>query len=144
MAAFEATAFVKYDGYAGALSVHGVVGPMTTSGGSQTFDYHLYDVDPDCINGAGPAGNSCGIHIHAGMSCTENAGGHYYNDAQFTSTTDPWKLVSYTAYNTTVGGVAIGTSTVTTGLTSADVSGRTFIVHDYQGATIACAVLGAV
>ena len=80
------------------------------------------------------------VHIHAGTTCTESALGHYYTG---TVTSDPWTTVSYTA-------LADGTAaraqkyTVTTGATSSEVMGRAFIVHDYKGARIACAILGAV
>ena len=52
---------------------------MTTTGVTQSFYYSLTGVDPACSSGAGTAGNSCGIHIHSGTSCTSDAGGHLYN-----------------------------------------------------------------
>ena len=45
-------------------------------------------------SGAGSAANSCGIHIHSGMTCTGNALGHYYTGSV---TTDPWTTIAYTS-----------------------------------------------
>ena len=67
--------------------VEGTVGPMTTAGTTQTAWFSLTGVDSDCSSGADPAtANSCGIHIHEGVSCTSNAGGHYFTELV---TTDP-------------------------------------------------------
>merc|ERR1740138_1421481 len=52
---------------------------------------------------------------------------------------DPWKTVSYTSNS---DGTTSGARTVVTGLTSGQVVSRAFIVHDYTGARIACAILG--
>ena len=56
-----ASGFVPYYTYTGALAVSGTVGPMTTSGTSQTFYYSLSGLDTACSGGAGTAANSCGI-----------------------------------------------------------------------------------
>ena len=68
-----AAGFVPYYTYAGDLAVSGTVGPMATSGTTQSFAWQLRGVDPLCASGAGAAANSCGIHIHAGSSCVSNA-----------------------------------------------------------------------
>ena len=76
------------------------------------------------------------VHIHSGMTCTADAGGHYYTGSV---TTDPWTSI---AYNTnTIDGTSTGTESVDTGGLSADVSGRTMIIHDWLGCRIACAIL---
>ena len=62
-ATVAATAFVPYFSYSGNLVVSGSVGPMTTSGTTQTFAYALSGVDPQCSSGAGSAGNSCGSRM---------------------------------------------------------------------------------
>jgi len=64
-----ASSFVPYYTYAGALSVSGTVGPMTTSGTTQTFYYSLSGVDPSCSSGAGTKANSCGIQCAAASRC---------------------------------------------------------------------------
>ena len=92
--ALMAGGFVPYYTYAGNLAISGTVGPMTTVGTTQTFYYQLDGVDPLCSSGAGGAGNSCGIHIHAGRTCVDNALGHYYTRAV---TTDPWTSIASAA-----------------------------------------------
>ena len=135
--AFEATAFVKYYTYTGSLEVGGLVGPMSTSGDSQSFTYSLTGVDGDCSGGADPnTKNSCGIHIHKESTCTDDAGGHYYNTA-----TDPWATVNYTS---TSDGTTTGTTSALTELETGELNGKAFIVHNYAGGRIACAILGAV
>jgi len=108
---------------------------MTTVGTTQTFAYALSGVDPMCASGAGSAANSCGLHIHSGMTCTDNALGHYYTGSV---TTDPWTSVAYTS---TADGKTTGSVVVDTGATQAEVVGRAFIVHAYDGSRIACALL---
>merc|ERR1712185_704097 len=77
---------------------------MTTAGTTQTFSWSLTGVDTACSSGAGDAGNSCGIHIHSGMTCTDDAEGHYYTGAV---TTDPWTSIAYTSDGSgTAGGSA--------------------------------------
>jgi len=132
----EASAFVKYYDYNGDLSVGGSVGPFVTAGTTQSFGYALTGVGDGCDGGPGTAGNSCGIHIHAGMSCTENAEGHYWANS---NEPDPWKHVNYTSE----GGAASGYYSVDTGYSAADVAGHAFIVHNFEGKRIACAILGA-
>ena len=52
--------FVPYYTYTGNMAVSGTVGPMSTSGTTQSFAWQLGGVDPACSSGAGTAGNSCG------------------------------------------------------------------------------------
>ena len=47
-----AAGFVPYLGYNGTLAVMGTIGPMTTEGTNQTFEYILTGVDPACNGGA--------------------------------------------------------------------------------------------
>ena len=86
--------FVPYYTYTGNLAVSGTVGPMTTVGTTQTFAYSMSGLDPLCAGGAGSAGNSCGIHIHAESTCTAGAGGHYFTGSV---TSDPWVSIAYTS-----------------------------------------------
>ena len=113
----------------------GSISSIKTSGTSQTFTYSLTGVDPSCSSPSS-AINSCGIHIHAGTSCTENAQGHYYTG---TVTADPWTTVVYTAVVYTAG----GSKTVNTGATNVQIRGRTFIIHDRAGVRVACAKITA-
>lgn len=133
----EAKEFVPYYSYTGNLAVAGAIGPITTSGTTQTFTYTLTNTDPACSSGAGGLSNSCGIHIHSGTTCTEHALGHYFTGE---ITTDPWTAISYTSTST---GAAEGTVSVNTGATAQEVQGRAMIIHDFGGARIACAILTA-
>ena len=63
-----AAGFLAYYTYDGELDVSGTVGPVTTSGTTQSVYYSLSGVDPACSDGAGSEPNSCGVHIHAGDS----------------------------------------------------------------------------
>ena len=129
-ATLAASAFVPYYTYTGgSLAVAGSVSPMSTSGTTQTFAWSLSGVDPLCSSGAGTAGNSCGIHIHSGTTCTADAGGHYYETSTVTS--DPWTSVAYTSDGS---GVSTGSAVVTTGGSSSDVA-----LSALEGAGVGCA-----
>ena len=127
-----ATDFVKYYDYEGSLETAGTV-TVTTDGTSQTLTYSLpTGTDVGCAAGAGSADNSCGVHIHSGMTCTDDAGGHWYDDE--TITEDPWASITYFVGSGTAG-------PVDTGLAASDLVGRALIIHDYSGGRIACALL---
>ena len=137
--ALHASSFVPYFNYNGALTtVEGTVGPLTTAGTTQTFSWSLTGADPLCSSGAGAAGNSCGIHIHSGTTCTDDAGGHYYTGAV---SVDPWTSIAYTSDGS---GATSGSVTVDTGATAQQTEGRALIIHGYDGGRIGCAILGAV
>jgi len=132
--------FVPYFNYEGDLAVSGYVGSIKSRNTVQSFEYEFEGVDPKCVGGAdAETPNSCGIHFHAGTSCSEDALGHYYGG---TVASDPWISVSYTS-------TAAGTTSsmkpvsVPTGVTQTQVVGHTFIVHDYAGGRIACAIMQA-
>ena len=127
-----ATNFVKYYDYEGSLETAGTV-TVTTDGTSQTLTYSLpTGTDVGCAAGAGSADNSCGVHIHSGMTCTDDAGGHWYDDE--TITEDPWASITNFVGSGT-------TNSVDTGLAASDLVGRALIIHDYSGGRIACALL---
>mmetsp|Transcript_642 Transcript_642/g.2689 ORF Transcript_642/g.2689 Transcript_642/m.2689 type:complete len:185 (+) Transcript_642:83-637(+) len=141
-------AFVPYYTYEGALKVSGfvmVVGAGNLSTASQTLSWKLSDVDPKCetppAEDANP--NACGIHIHEGMSCTENAGDHFYNKTLVS--TDPWIPVKYLAVegNGSTWSTSARKLKVVTGLSNDDVLGHTMIVHNSTGGRIACGILNA-
>ena len=138
-----ASGFVPYYDYTGTLAVSGTVGPMTTTSGTQTYFAQLTGVDPLCAAAAGPAANSCGVHFHENPTCTANAGGHYYTGAV---TTDPWTNINYAtgqaAATPANGGTMVGTYSVNTGATSAQIAGKSLFVHDYDGNRIACGIIG--
>ena len=70
-----------------------------------------------------------------------DAGGHYYAGAV---TADPWASIVYiaAAYDTASESfTADGSFTVNTGALSTAIIGRSFVIHNYDGVRIACAVL---
>ena len=134
-APLAATNFVPYYSYGGSLAVSGTVGLAKASAGVTTVEYALDDIDPACSAGAGPEANSCGIHVHRGTSCQQDAGGHFFVGP---TAADPWTSASYTASG---DGSTAGQFTVAVGATTSDLSGRTLIVHGYNGERIACALI---
>ena len=73
----------------------------------------------------------------SGTSCTSDAGGHYFSPGL----SDPWTNVGYT-YNAN-GNTAGSKLDILTGYSQEEILGRAFIVHDYTGARIACAIIAA-
>ena len=132
--------FKPYFNYNGNLRVGGQC-QLTSAGTSQTFSCSLTNVDPQCTR-VGNAANSCGIHIHQGTSCEINAQGHYYKTPV---TQDPWTNVIYRSSTATATGAQsnVPSTLVNTGATELEVTGKTMIVHGYDGGRIACAVLQA-
>eukprot|EP00746_Dinoflagellata_sp_MGD_P006628 gnl/MRDRNA2_/MRDRNA2_113018_c0_seq1.p1 gnl/MRDRNA2_/MRDRNA2_113018_c0~~gnl/MRDRNA2_/MRDRNA2_113018_c0_seq1.p1 ORF type:complete len:258 (-),score=39.14 gnl/MRDRNA2_/MRDRNA2_113018_c0_seq1:198-971(-) len=131
-AALKVDDFVPYFNYEGDLSVKGKVNSEGLTAG-QKLSWDFSGMDPKCEGGPGEKPNSCGVHIHKGESCKEDALGHYFASAE-----DPWKTITYTSKN---GKASKSNVEVTTELTNADVKGRTFIVHNYEGARVACGIL---
>jgi len=135
-----ATGFVKYYNSNTTFDVHGsvwfeqILSNSEVPGQSLTWD--LSGVDPACETGSG---NQCGIHIHEGTSCTENAEDNFWNETLVNS--DPWTAVQY---NTTDGtsqqeeGVR-----VISGLEMEQIVGHAVIVYDSvaPGRRIACALI---
>jgi len=106
--------------------------------GTEAFiTYDLTSADPDCTE-ASAAGNSCGIHIHAGDSCFTNdlAGGHYWTGGD-----DPWGSIVYVANS---DGTASGMTSVEYGYGYADTMGKTFVIHEQDGSRMTCDVLGGI
>mmetsp|Transcript_41905 Transcript_41905/g.96135 ORF Transcript_41905/g.96135 Transcript_41905/m.96135 type:complete len:343 (+) Transcript_41905:68-1096(+) len=136
----EASAFVPYPGYAGNLSVAGTVLLLDAVDGQMMF-FHLTGVDTACTAPTNDA-NSCGVHIHEGMTCetASDIGGHYWSSTFVAD--DPWATVVYataTGESTTMGaGITVGT-----GVSNSDNLGRAFVVHDSSGARVACATLAS-
>lgn len=98
--------------------------------------WDLAGVDPACQTGTG---NQCGIHIHKGTSCTEDAKGHFWNETLVEL--DPWSAVQY---NITDGAMKSRESIrVFTGLEFDEIVGRAVVVHDSVGSgrRIACALI---
>ena len=135
-----ATNFVKYFDYDGYATVSGTV-TVTASGTTQTLDMSLTGVDNYCsVHNAAEHNNTCGLHVHSGTTCTDDAGGHYYNQEIFAD--DPWASIRYGGKGT-VSGTADDPVSVDTGLQLSELAGHAFIVHGWYGERIACALLVA-
>lgn len=138
-----AGSFQRYPGYTGDLNVTGTVEAWqvgTGSAASQVLRFDLTGVDSACgtanITGVG---NACGIHVHEGKDCADQAkvGGHYWDKSAQAS--DPWKPIRYTVKE----GRAVGITTpVVTGFGAAGITGRSMVVHDKTGSRVACAQIG--
>jgi len=151
-----ATSFVKYVTYVGPnaeLTVSGSVRATESKGMIHQMWYDLEGVDSLCNRGPDSSiSNSCGIHIHKGTSCTSDALGHLYNPVGGLET-DPWGVGHYTsATSRTDGGYSVAGDeykytakswfTVPhTGLSAADIMGKTVIIHGKDGGRIACGIL---
>eukprot|EP00403_Amphidinium_massartii_P023973 CAMPEP_0178402328 /NCGR_PEP_ID=MMETSP0689_2-20121128/16781_1 /TAXON_ID=160604 /ORGANISM="Amphidinium massartii, Strain CS-259" /LENGTH=601 /DNA_ID=CAMNT_0020023217 /DNA_START=223 /DNA_END=2028 /DNA_ORIENTATION=+ len=135
----EAANFVPYPGYTGSLAVAGQVYLLETSVGQMMF-FHLTGVDSTCTSPTSAA-NSCGVHVHSGMTCEDASaiGGHYWN-ASYASD-DPWADVVYSTAGESISTTMAAGVHVATGASNADILGRAFVVHDATGARIACAQL---
>jgi Cu/Zn superoxide dismutase len=142
-ASFIATNFVKYFNSDTNFSVSGAVfmEQGTSSIPSQIVSWDLAGIDPACTGTE--QGNICGIHIHEGKSCSEDALGHF-----FKVDVDPW-VVSPSgdgAYYSAVDSNMTKLSSpleIITNLTASDIIGRAVVVHDSTppGRRIACALL---
>jgi len=137
------TGFVPYFNYDGALAeVSGTVGLITSDDAgrvaSQTFTFMLSGADSRCKDGAGDAHNSCGLHIHQGGSCKEDALGHFFNASRSDGSFDPWASGPAPIVYKTTDDFTFGEFTVLTGLPAHQIDGRTFVVHDFEGRRIAC------
>eukprot|EP00747_Dinoflagellata_sp_TGD_P207044 gnl/TRDRNA2_/TRDRNA2_80655_c0_seq2.p2 gnl/TRDRNA2_/TRDRNA2_80655_c0~~gnl/TRDRNA2_/TRDRNA2_80655_c0_seq2.p2 ORF type:complete len:167 (-),score=33.32 gnl/TRDRNA2_/TRDRNA2_80655_c0_seq2:279-779(-) len=132
----KADKFGPYFNYKGDLASTGKVEVQDTSAG-QKLSWILKGVDPNCEDGPGAKPNSCGVHIHKGQSCGEDALGHY-----FATFDDPWKTITYKSKKSSkVWEARKNDVLVKTELSNADFMGRTFIVHDFEGARVACGIL---
>jgi hypothetical protein len=153
-----ATSFVQYVTYVGPngdLFVSGSVRATESKGMIHQMWYDLEGVDSLCNRGPDSSiSNSCGIHIHKGTSCTSDALGHLYNPVGGLET-DPWGVGHYTSVPP-LGPVyrdppmakleytAKSWFTVPhTGLSAADIMGKTVIIHGKDGGRIACGILVA-
>jgi len=148
----KASRFRPYFNYAGDLAVTGKVDvkgdgcqesiymqKASDCVNGQILSWELSGVDPKCKDGPGDKPNSCGVHVHKGTSCKEDALGHYFKSKE-----DPWKTITYTAKQSSSSGPWEAASTnvkVTTELPNSEIQKRTFIVHDFEGARVACGIL---
>jgi len=136
-----ANAFIPYVNYSGSLKVSGWVsalGDGVNLKASQTLSWKLKGADPRCKTPPRSDANpgSCEIHIHTGVSCSEVAGGHYFDE---NVGMDPWTRVKYLSCST--GATTCAGVVVVTGLSNWNVTGHAVIVHDATGAKVACGIL---
>lgn len=99
------------------------------------LEWNLVGLDGRCAEEC-TAANCCGVHFHSGGSC-ENAGdvgGHYWNEDQMS---DPWGPVRYYSNE---DGYSNGQYAINFGFHLTSARGRTFVIHDFTGARIACGI----
>jgi len=133
--------WVPYYNYVGALSVSGQIKIQTINVTQYLSWSDLKGADANCYTTPlpnGPASNDCGIHIHIGMNCFEDAGDHYH-----ATPTDPWKAVRYVAYakGPWKYSKSWGQAEVLTDLGATQILGHTVIVHDITGSRVACGII---
>jgi Hint module len=83
--------------------------------------------------------NGCGVHVHAGQSCTSTVSqmGHYWDSVVYPI--DPWLLPGGSYLTTNEFGQTIYASCVATGKTSFE--DQTFLLHEKNGTRVACGLL---
>ena len=76
---YRLTTFQAYPGYEGDLAVGGEA-MLEFLDNDVTISLALTGIDDRCAASDCSAGNCCGVHIHAGTSCSlaELVGGHYF------------------------------------------------------------------
>jgi len=119
-----------YPDYTGSLSVSFSKVLFDTGAGGTFFEYFDLVADPACFSvGPSATANSCGIHLHTLIDPTQDAcasgniGGHYYSGSS-----DPWMHIVY-------GNKTTGYNMVNE---APNASGKAFVIHDQNGARIAC------
>jgi hypothetical protein len=141
----DSPAFVPYTGYVGSYAVDGTMIIATNSEAPyiQSVLYQLSGLPTKEACDTPEAKlitNACEFHIHTGMNCYDDAGGHYYA-ADLPA--DPYigKTRYYNDGGSNSAGLASGEAAITTGLKADDINGRTMIVHDEAGQRIACSIV---
>ena len=106
--------------------------PDGNGAGSVQLSAVLVNADPRCSEYSA-APNGCGIHIHSGYDCADadTIGGHLY-----AGELDPWSHVTYQVHGP--GSPGTGSDMVPVGMSAEELIGRAFVVHDFDGARIAC------
>jgi len=134
-----ASSFEKYFSYTGDLVVAGSVTVQFAdeSATSLAILGDLEGIDLSCTGTQDGSGNACGVHVHAGTSCAENALGHYFSGGS-----DPWVPITYT--DPVGGAVEFLYSSIDTGYTATAMEDKVIVVHDSTGARIACGKLARV
>jgi hypothetical protein len=130
--------FKPYFSYTGSLDVSGTLWVKPRRHGHLDIGWEIDGADANCGQIAYESkSNDCGIHIHEGMDCNSDAGGHLWKPS---SNSDPWKSVHYKVHDSgraTEGGRKVRG----VGLTIDDAVGHAVVVHNISGGRIACGIL---
>jgi len=120
----------KYPGYEGDLDISGKV-RLRYVHEYLHFRYRLRGAETDCTY--------CGIHIHTGTTCDDDAlvGGHYWD----ATVSDPWTTAGGAIYQTNSDGLGLGTFSLNAGFDAEENIGHAVVVHDKTGARYGCGVL---
>lgn len=138
------TNIAKYPEYNGPYSVGITALSLGFKGVGTKITYELSGVPCECSQ-MGTKPNSCGLHIHVGMTCMDatQIGGHWYNSTMIAN--DPWASTTYTSsncagncLNSNVGTTASGAITIDYGYGPSQTLDKVLVVHDYLGNRIAC------
>ena len=97
------------------------------------FRFNLIGLEANCTD--------CGIHIHAGSTCSNATMvfEHYWDSSD--SLPDPWTAEYGAVYNSDNMGNANGSFMLDSGLGSAANDGHAVVVHDQNGTRVGCGVL---
>jgi len=127
----------KYPGTSSS-SIYGVVG-VTATPQSLSITGTLYGLETS-QSAQTDKGNSLGVHVHEGTTCDDAdlVGGHYYGSS---ASSDPWTTVHYTTDSDGVSNFDLTITAAQLGADPSSVLGRAFIVHNADGARVACALL---
>jgi len=126
----------KYPGYTGKVKIRGEVN-ISVVKGSVALAWDFTGTETKCRTVHLSPANACGLHIHEGKTCGDKAkvGGHLY--APPIGHYDPWASIVYTTYK----GNSEGSTSLKIGKSMNDIVGRAFVVHDHQGARVACGLI---
>ena len=125
-----------YPGYRGALRPNGVVKVDLFDDDTFKFDLSIQGVNPNCTN--------CGVHIHAGTTCSKASlvGDHYWNKVVY-GEVDPWTAANGSYYNSDIYGNSNRFFYLDNGFGFDGNKGHAVVVHTKNGTRIGCGTLVA-
>eukprot|EP00928_Gymnodinium_smaydae_P078790 TRINITY_DN62868_c0_g1_i1.p1 TRINITY_DN62868_c0_g1~~TRINITY_DN62868_c0_g1_i1.p1 ORF type:complete len:433 (+),score=56.06 TRINITY_DN62868_c0_g1_i1:39-1337(+) len=137
----QASTFVKYPGYTDDLQISGVVTIHNADTTVEDFNWVLSLKGSSAVTctllSTAPS-NACDILITDGTSCDTDTGNPYFEGTSY-----PYGDINYAASANAMGYVAsIGSKkNVATGVTGAQLNGKTLILTDGQGNRASCALI---
>ena len=125
-----------YPGYTGDINVVGKV-KVAFDGSDQNFEFKMKGADLDCPS------DTCGIHIHTGTTCDDEAlvGGHYWDATD--NAPDPWTPAGGAVYESNSKGKSMGAFGINSGYDYSENVGHAVVVHDKNGVRYGCGLLSS-